>query len=110
MESRSEGADTIAGAKTGFPELDQALSGLRPGHLTVVAGRPDSGANTFALNVATNVAARGIQPVLFVSLHEEGVELAQRVLSSEASVELERMLAGSFGPTTGTGWPRPSPG
>ena len=39
--------------KTGFLELDRALSGLRPAHLTVVAGRPDSGASTFALNVAT---------------------------------------------------------
>jgi replicative DNA helicase len=94
IESLSDGADTIAGLKTGFPELDRALSGLRPAHLTVVAGRPDSGASTFALNVATHVAVRGRQPVLFVSLQEERVELAQRVMSSEASVELERMLSG----------------
>ena len=94
IESQSEGADTIAGSKTGFMELDRALSGLRPAHLTVVAGRPDSGASTFALNVATNVAVRGQQPVLFVSLHESSVELAQRVMSSEASVELASMLSG----------------
>jgi replicative DNA helicase len=94
MESRTENPDSIAGTKTGFREVDRALSGLRPGHLVVVAGRPDSGASTFALNVAMNVTMRGNRPVLFISLQEESVELAQRVMSAEAGVELERMLSG----------------
>jgi len=94
IESQSEDADAVAGSKTGFAALDRALSGLQPGHLTVVAGRPDSGASTFALNVATNVAVRGMQPVLYVSLQDAKPEVAQRVMSAEASVELARMVSG----------------
>ena len=41
---------------TGFPDLDELLSGLQPNALIVVGARPSMGKTAFALGMATHVA------------------------------------------------------
>lgn len=46
--------DTL-GLQTGFPNLDDLISGLMPGQLYVIASRPWMGKTSFAVNICTNV-------------------------------------------------------
>jgi replicative DNA helicase len=46
----------ITGVPTGYHDLDAKTSGLQPGDLLIVAGRPSMGKTSFALNIAEHVA------------------------------------------------------
>jgi len=50
------GASDVTGVPTGFSDLDAMTSGLQPGDLVIVAGRPSMGKTSLALNMAENVA------------------------------------------------------
>jgi replicative DNA helicase len=85
----------LLGVPTGFIELDRLLAGLRGGDLVVLAARPSVGKTALALNIAVN-AARAGTTVAFFSLEMPAVQIAQRVLSSEASVDSSRMRSGDL--------------
>jgi replicative DNA helicase len=86
------------GVPTGFAEFDRTLAGGLPlGCLTVLAARPSVGKTSFAGHVARNVAERGAA-VLFVSLEQPELELAERVTSGDARVSGWRMRAGDLFP------------
>ena len=44
-----ESGGEMTGTPTGFRDIDQMTSGLQPGNLIVVAGRPSMGKSAFAL-------------------------------------------------------------
>ncbi len=89
MEQRANDPDALNGVPTGFNKLDKLLLGLQPGALHVIGARPGMGKSAFALNIAVNVARTSLRPVIFFSLEMSAGELAQRVLSSEASIPSE---------------------
>jgi len=73
------GAEAL-GIQTHFRDLDRTILGLRPGSLTILAGRPSMGKTALALNVGWRAAERKI-PVLFFSLEQSQAELGFRLLS-----------------------------
>jgi len=81
--------------KTGFPEIDAAMHGLRPGHLTIVGGSTSVGKSMFALGVAADVAAQG-GAVLYVSAEMPPIELGQRLLQASARVSGNRIIRGDL--------------
>ncbi|MDD5248411.1 MAG: replicative DNA helicase [Rhodocyclaceae bacterium] len=72
----------ITGVPTGFHDLDKMTSGLQPGDMIVVAGRPSMGKTAFALNIAEHVGVDVGLPVAIFSLEMSGPQLATRFLSS----------------------------
>ena len=58
----------ITGVPTGFMDLDRMTSGLQPGDLIIVAGRPSMGKTAFSVNIGENVA---IESGLPVAQHEQ---------------------------------------
>lgn len=56
IETLFEQEGNITGEGTGFTDLDEMTSGLQPGDLIIVAGRPSMGKTTIAMNMAENVA------------------------------------------------------
>jgi replicative DNA helicase len=103
-ETKNRGGG-VTGIETGFRELDRMCSGLHPGDLYIVAGRPGMGKTSFVLNLAVNVASpRGAhrenpgdfeapaeEPghgVLFCSLEMPKEQLAARLLAAEARVDM----------------------
>jgi len=92
-----EGGRTIVGVPSGFSVLDALTSGFQPGNLIVVAGRPSMGKSGFAIGLSTNVAFRQEQPVAFFTLEMSRYEITQRVLSSEALVESQKLRNGQMG-------------
>lgn len=86
----------LAGISTGFADLDSLTSGLQPGQLVVVAGRPGMGKSTLGLDVARACAIRDGRPAAFVSLEMSVDELNMRMLSAEGRVGLHRIRSGGL--------------
>ncbi|MEM7589373.1 MAG: replicative DNA helicase [Myxococcota bacterium] len=81
----------ITGTPSGFWALDQLTRGLQPGALLVVAARPSMGKTAFALNTASHVATKQNKPVIFFSLEMSTNELTDRLISSDARVNLTNL-------------------
>ncbi|HEY1958492.1 MAG TPA: replicative DNA helicase [Polyangiaceae bacterium] len=108
--------DRITGTPTGFDRYDRLTAGLHPGDLSIVAARPGMGKTSFVLNVATNVASprgretageapgqdkRWDEPgvgVAVFSLEMPREQIANRMLCSEARVDVGKLRQGHLSP------------
>ncbi len=84
----------ITGVPTGYHDLDGRTSGLQPGDLLIVAGRPSMGKTSFALNMAEHVAIEVGLPVAVFSMEMGGTQLAMRMLSSVGRLDAHRVRTG----------------
>ena len=82
----SKGKKERSVVKTGFPLLDKAVGGLRPGSLIIVAARPAMGKSAFVINIATNTAINYNTHVAFFSLEMSKAEIGNRILASRSNV------------------------
>jgi replicative DNA helicase len=98
-----ESGGEMTGTPSGFRDVDQMTSGLQPGNLVVVAGRPSMGKSAFALGMAANLALQHGIPVAVFTLEMSKLEVAQRLMCSEARVELQRLRTGRL---TNEDWSR----
>ena len=84
----------IGGLKTGFRDLDTITNGLQAGELLIIAARPSMGKTAFTLNIAAHVAIREKAPVGFFSLEMGAEQLVQRLIGSEAGIDLSKLRKG----------------
>jgi len=84
----------VTGVPTGFADLDEKTAGLQPSELIIIAGRPSMGKTSFALNIARNAAIEERLPVGIFSLEMSKEQVVQRMLSSEAEVDSNRIRTG----------------
>ncbi|MFH0952692.1 MAG: replicative DNA helicase [Patescibacteria group bacterium] len=84
----------LRGVPTGFVDLDSILAGLQKSDLIVLAARPSVGKTTLALDFARNVAVNAKVPVGIFSLEMSKEQLIDRLLCSQANVELWKMRTG----------------
>lgn len=84
------------GIPTGFSLLDKYMTGLNKSDLILIGARPAMGKTSFALNIARNVAVQAKKKVVFFSLEMGKEQLAQRILSTEARVESQKMRTGEL--------------
>lgn len=97
IEKLSQGdASKLRGVPTGFTELDSLLSGLQKSDLIIVGARPSYGKTTFALDIARNVAKEG-GAVGFFSLEMSREQVVDRLIASEAKVDLWKLRTGRIG-------------
>jgi replicative DNA helicase len=104
----------IIGIPTGFERYDRLTSGLHDGELTIVAARPGMGKTSLVLNMAANVASpqqleetrdpnqRWEEPgygVVFFSLEMPREQIVNRLLCSEARVDVSRVRTGMLTPS-----------
>jgi len=105
--------DRITGVPTGFDRFDRMTAGLHEGDLTIVAARPGMGKTSFVLNVAANVSSpkgrevandptqrweeAGVGCIVF-SLEMPREQLANRMVCSEARVDVSKMRTGFLSP------------
>ena len=83
------------GIPTGFSYLDKMLTGLGRSDLVILAARPGMGKTSFVLNIATNVAKRGL-PVAVFSLEMTKEQLTSRIISAEAHIDSQIMRSGNI--------------
>lgn len=67
--------------RTGVAPLDRTLGGLRPGQVTIIAGRPSAGKSVLLAQIGVNFAKQN-RPVSLVSLEMEDVEFADRLIET----------------------------
>lgn len=91
-----ENRKDFLGISSGYSALDSYTTGLNKSDLILIAARPGMGKTAFALNIAANVGVRSKKPVAVFSLEMSKEQLAQRLLSSEALVESQKLRIGNL--------------
>ena len=86
----------IEGVPTGYSELDDLLTGLHPGELVLVAGRPAMGKTSLGMNFIENAAIRANKKAAVFSLEMPAEQLAMRMLCTEARVDMQRVRRGQI--------------
>lgn len=84
----------VTGLPTGFTDLDEKTSGLHPGNLLIIAGRPAMGKTSFVMNIAERSALRAQASVAIFSLEMAREELGMRLLSGVARIDASRLKTG----------------
>ncbi len=93
-ELHKSGGQGVRGVPTGYPDLDKLLSGFQKSDLIILAARPSIGKSTLSLDFARNVAIRSKVPVGIFSLEMSKEQLVDKLLATEAGVDLWRMRTG----------------
>jgi replicative DNA helicase len=75
----------------GLRDLDDRFRGFKPGQVTLIAGRPGTGKSVLGLCIARATAMRMGHPVLLASLEMTGDEVMDRLVCSEARVDMGRI-------------------
>lgn len=96
LENLMKNKGAITGVPTGFAELDKRTAGLQPSDFILVGARPAMGKTSFVLNIATNAAMDSGVPVAIFSLEMSKEQLANRIMSSVASIEGGKMKVGDL--------------
>jgi replicative DNA helicase len=93
-QRKQRGDHEFSGIATGYLDLDNLTAGFQNSELIILAARPSVGKTAFALNIARHVVVEEGLPVLFVSLEQARVELAERLLCCQAQVDSHRLRRG----------------
>ena len=88
--------ESLLGLRTGFPDLDELITGMEPGSLTILAARPSLGKTSLALSIACNVAANQGKNVAIFSLEMTKQSLMDRIVSRFLGVETWKLKKGKL--------------
>ncbi|MFA6004565.1 MAG: DnaB-like helicase C-terminal domain-containing protein, partial [Elusimicrobiota bacterium] len=86
----------VTGVSSGLKALDKMTAGFQKSDLVLLAARPSQGKTALALNIAAHVVLETKLPVLFFSLEMSRHAIMQRLISSEARVNLMDIRTGFF--------------
>lgn len=86
----------LRGLPTGYKQLDNLLAGLQKSDLVILAARPSVGKTSLALDIARHAGVREKAPVGIFSLEMSKEQLVDRLLCSEAGVDLWKMRTGNL--------------
>ncbi len=94
IEALSQHKEGLRGISTGFRKLDNILAGLQKSDLIILAARPSMGKSALALDIARNVAAFQKIPVGIFSLEMSQDQIVDRLIASQANIDLWRLRTG----------------
>ena len=84
----------LRGIPSGFADMDNLLGGLQKSDLVILAARPSMGKTSLALDIVRHVGVKEKIPVGVFSLEMSKDQLVDRLLASEADVDLWKMRTG----------------
>ncbi len=84
----------LRGIATGLKPLDNLLAGFQKSDLIILASRPSVGKTALALDFARHIAVEEKIPVGIYSLEMSKEQLVDRLLCTQANVDLWRMRTG----------------
>lgn len=93
LEQAGEG---LRGVATGFPDLDNMLSGMQNSNLLILAARPGTGKTALAVNIAQHVGVTKKLPVGIFSLEMSNEELVDRLLVGQADIDAWKLKTGKL--------------
>jgi len=96
IEKAHKAKQAVTGVSSGLRFLDNLTTGFQKSDLILIAARPSQGKTALALNIAANVVLEEKRPVLFFSLEMSRHAIMQRLIASEARVNLKDIRTGFF--------------
>lgn len=90
----------LRGIPTGFTDMDNLLAGLQKSDLIILAARPSVGKTSLALDIVRQVAVENKISVGLFSLEMSKEQLVDRLLCSQANVDLWKMKTGKLSEDT----------
>jgi replicative DNA helicase len=102
IEKLYNAKDAYTGVPTGFEELDSMTSGFQPAELIIIGARPSVGKTALALTMAANMSINNKNrriPTAFFTLEMSDMALRQRLISSEANSESNKIRSGLLKPS-----------
>ncbi|MFC0358230.1 replicative DNA helicase [Kytococcus schroeteri] len=94
IEHAAGSSGEMVGVPTGFADLDRLTNGLHGGQMIVVAARPAMGKSTLGLDICRSASIEhGLASCIF-SLEMSKTEIVMRMLSAEASIQLQKLRKG----------------
>lgn len=97
-ELSGDDKEKYKGIPSGFGMLDKYLTGLNRSDLILIGARPAMGKTSFALNLAQNISMGARKKCVVFSLEMTKEQLAERLLSSQAGVESQKLKTGELLP------------
>lgn len=92
--SASRAGETMMGLPTGFAQIDNAIRGLRPGNLAILAARPSVGKTTMAIQIIMRNARNS--GALFFSLEMTRQEVLDKMIAIYTRVPFETIRNGTL--------------
>lgn len=96
LDKMHKSGSELRGVPSGFPALDELLSGFQKSDLIILAARPSMGKTTLALDIARQAAIHHNIPVGIFSLEMNTQQLVDRMLSAEARVNAWKLRTGKL--------------
>jgi replicative DNA helicase len=96
FDARFASSGGVTGVPTGFTDLDRDTAGLQPSDLIILAARPSMGKTSLAMSIAQNAAIGGGYPTIVFSLEMSSMQLAERMLCSEARIDSQLLRRGQL--------------
>lgn len=96
IENIHKDSHLLRGVPTGFKGLDSLLGGLQRSDLVIVAARPSLGKTTLALDILRHVSVKEKIPAAMFSLEMSKDQLVDRMLASQAEVDLWKLRTGKL--------------
>jgi replicative DNA helicase len=93
IEERSKTDDPVTGLRTGLVDLDEMTTGLQPGELVVLAGRPSMGKSAAAGKLIESCCRRGGTALLF-SLEMTRISIIQRAVTAIGQIDFQALRTG----------------
>ena len=85
-----------AGLNCGFKGINDMMSGLCPGELTILGARPNIGKTTIALEMSMTISEAGKHVAIF-SIEMTKQQLMQRLICIEAEIDVRWLRSGRLG-------------
>ncbi|MEK7452177.1 MAG: replicative DNA helicase, partial [Patescibacteria group bacterium] len=89
----------LRGVPTGYTALDQLLAGFQKSDLIILAARPSCGKTSLALDMARHIGVHAKVPTAFFSLEMSKEQLVDRMICSQANVDLWKLRTGRLSDT-----------
>jgi replicative DNA helicase len=86
----------MQGIPTGISTLDRIIGGLHRSDLVIIGARPGMGKTSLILNIARHISVTEKKRVAFFSLEMSRDQLAQRMLSFDAAIDISRLRQGGL--------------
>ncbi len=90
--------ESYTGIPCGFSDLDNMTSGFQKSEFVVIGARPSVGKTALALSMAANMSIHRKIPIGFFTLEMSSMALVQRLVSSEARINSEKIRTGMLRP------------
>jgi len=95
IEQRHENQGKIQGLPYGIAELDEKTSGMHPGELIIIAGRPSMGKSALAGNILANTGASGRSALLF-TLEMKRDDIVDRIAAGHGRIRYQNIRSGQL--------------